>query len=420
LHAVKVGEVYEFLGVLSVAPDLKALLEGAAMSDDADFGGSGGLGDELWGPRRRQALRMHALTAVPLVGGEPFVADAVAEPATFATQRTELTQVLPAVRSSLLAYLASVLGGDELSAEVLLLFLLQRLHGRGAAGSGGRGLLGKLVVNMVLPASPADRPAAAPTAAQRIFSALESLLPVVSRREMSIPALNARSWQPSKAVGGDDESLHSGLLQLPSPSVLVLDESGLSAGTLSSQGITNLRVLSKLVSQAVLEYDFRFQTLDFPVECAVLLLSTASRALLAQDGQHAIDVTIKLQPSQARGGIDALYPPTANAQAAAPVPTPTQEQLNVWRAYLLMSRQNQFTIADQMSKVRFLFSTEWPTAVFIPSAAGVNQFLTLFSRIFVPHICCSQSIEQKYLSLRQARPTVTNESTLHLLLNLAR
>jgi hypothetical protein len=163
----------------------------------------------------------------------------------------------------------------------------------------------------------------------------------------------------------DDESLDGNLLQLSSPSVLVLDETSLVAGTLNSQGISNLRALSKLLSQSSLEYDFQYQSLDFPVEYASLLLSQGSKSLLAQDGQHAIDISIKLQfPSQVHDIIQ----------------SPTSEQLNFWRAYLLLSRVNEFSIAESFSS----------------------------------------QVESKYLLLRQQRPKATNEQILHLLLNLAR
>ena len=127
-----------------------------------------------------------------------------------------------------------------------------------------------------------------------------------------------------------------------------------------------------------LEYEFPYsQPLEFAVEHAVLILSNGSKALLSQDGQNAIDITLKLQPAQEKGGIDALY---LSEQAVAALPTPTEEQLNFWRAYLLLTRVSEFAIAAEHSSL----------------------------------------IETAYLALRSSRPTETNELTLHLLLNLAR
>ncbi len=175
----------------------------------------------------------------------------------------------------------------------------------------------------------------------------------------------------------EDESLDSNLLQLPSPSLLLLNELSLTPGTLKEQGISNLRSLSKLVSQGVLEYEFPYsQPLEFAVEHAVLILSNGSKALLSQDGQHAIDITLKLKPEK-DDGVEGLY---RTQEAALALPQPTEEQLNFWRAYLLLTRVSEFAIAAEHSSL----------------------------------------IETAYLALRSARPTETNELTLHLLLNLAR
>lgn len=193
---LRVSEAYEFIGVLSLNPDLKAALEGGLGGDDA----MDGLGAELWGPRRSKALRMHALAAVKIDPGFPLIADPAADATLFATQRSQLSQVLPGVRASLLAHLSSVLGGDELAAEVLLLFMLQRLHTRGG-GVSGRNMLGKLVVNLVAPAAApgaddADGPA---RFAAALHAALRDLLPRVAKLDVNIEALNAQPWHPTKS-----------------------------------------------------------------------------------------------------------------------------------------------------------------------------------------------------------------------------
>ena len=408
--ALRVGEMFEFIGVLSLAPDLKSVLEDV----DADMDGLG-LGGEVWSRRRNQALRMHAMALRPVEPGFPFIADHLADKPAFETQKQQLLQVLPGVRASLLEYLTSLLSGDALAAEVLLLFLLQRLHTRGS-GISGRSMIGKMVVNLVLPPSvagetPAATATAAPLLAQSIHKALQNLMPRVAKIDVNIETLNAQTWQPKKSqltrtnTGStqtlralrfvvrcsrarffasfssslcasfpdyDDESLDSNLLHLSSPSLLLLDETCLSVGTLSGVGVVNLKVLSKLLAQSSLEYDFQFQTLDFPVEYAALILTAANKSIMNQDGQQAIDVTIKVQPSASASA-------SASAAASAP-PAPTSEQLDYWRAYLLMSRANSFQIAPALS----------------------------------------HQIEEHFVALRKARPTVTNETTLHRILNIAR
>lgn len=48
------------------------------------------------------------------------------------------------------------------------------------------------------------------------------------------------------------------------------------------------------------------------------------------------------------------------------------------------------------------------------------RLLTLVSSLHHALLCCVQTIEDHFVSLRQSRPKETSESTLHLLLNLAR
>ena len=354
---LRVGDMYEFIGVLSLTPDLKVHLEDVDLSMD-------GMGAELWSQRRSQALRMHALAAVKIEPGFPFIADPTADAALFATQRQELLPVLPNLRAALVGLLTAVLGGDALAGETLLLFLLQRLHSRGSA-VGGR--IGKLVLNLVAPAATASNPVGPSQLVQRLTSMLQNLLPRVTQLEINIGALNSQVWQPKKNY--EDESLDSNLLHLASPSCLVLDETRLAAGTLSAVGLTNLRVVSKLLSQSQLEYDFQYQSLDFPVEYSGLIVSAGAKSLVHQDGQAGIDVTLRVQASAA-----ALYdqPPA--------MPAVTAQEWDFFRAYLLMCRSASFDINDALSS----------------------------------------SIENHFVALRQLRPSVTNEATLHLLLNLAR
>jgi hypothetical protein len=172
----------------------------------------------------------------------------------------------------------------------------------------------------------------------------------------------------------DDDSLESGLLQLASPCCLVLDESALSNGVLNETGLVNLRVLSKLLQTHTIDYDFQYQQLTFDVEYAILLMSVGGKSLLQQEGgasQSGIDLELKLAPT---AGVDALY---AHPQQQA---VPTEEEFAAWRMYLSHIRLLSFAIAPSMS-------------------------------------AC---IEDSFVALRASSPASTNESTLHLLLNLAR
>jgi hypothetical protein len=199
----------------------------------------------------------------------------------------------------------------------------------------------------------------------------------------------------------DEDSLESNLLHLSSPSTILLDETRLTPGTLNGTGICNLQALSKMLMSAQLDYDFQFQALSFDVDWAVLLLSAGGRTLLQQEGAHGIDLGLKLAPSSA----EQLY-------ALGDLPRPTEQQLDYWRAYLIIARQNNFQIAPEMSQVG-VYKRRWRLCArvrFVRSSDVSHLMLSV----------CVQSIEDHFVSLRRSRPTVTSESTLHLLLNFAR
>jgi hypothetical protein len=181
----KVTQCFEFIGVLALNPDLAAELE----ADGFDIGNEG------WNPRRRRAVRIHALAAIPIAAGFPFIADPKVEAQLFDTQKSELRQVLAGVRSSLVEFLKSLLGGDELAAEVLLLFLLQRVHQRGI-GLAGTNMVGKLALNFIAPSVPDGT---TPHLANKIQQVFELLLPRTRKIDMNIEELNKQVWQPKKS-----------------------------------------------------------------------------------------------------------------------------------------------------------------------------------------------------------------------------
>jgi hypothetical protein len=150
---------------------------------------------------------------------------------------------------------------------------------------------------------------------------------------------------PPSSLSSDyeNDSLESNLLHLSSPSLLILDETHLSAGQLNSTGVGNLQAMNKVLMTGQLEYDFQYQTISFDVDWAVLLISAGGRTLLQQEGAHGIDLHLKLAPSDAK----LLYASAQNSNLTEP----TAAQLDYWRAYLALARQNPFRIVEEMSKV---------------------------------------------------------------------
>lgn len=168
----------------------------------------------------------------------------------------------------------------------------------------------------------------------------------------------------------ETDALDSNLLHLSSPSLVILDETRLSAGQLTGVGVGNLQVLNRLLMSGQLEYDFQFQTINFDVDWAVLLISSGARTLLQQEGAHGIDLHVKMEPTNAHE----LYAPAAQTTGLS---QPTAEQLDYWRVYLALARQNSFKIAPEMSKV----SEEGGTRTTVSLVAEGGR------RLIVEHVC---------------------------------
>lgn len=145
----------------------------------------------------------------------------------------------------------------------------------------------------------------------------------------------------------ESDSLDRNLLQLSSPSTVLFDETRLNPGQLTNIGVSNLQVLHKVLATSQLEYDFKYQSLGFDIDWSIMFISSNVKTLLQQDGagQHGIDLTLRLAPKSTKQ----LYGLKTDEQQQQ---QPTSQQLDYWRAYLLLARQSTFQIAPTMSKVR--------------------------------------------------------------------
>ena len=181
----KVTQCMEFIGVLSLNPVLNAELEAEGFD----------IGNENWNPRRRKAIRMHALCAIPIESGFPIIPDPNTERALFDTMMQDMRSNLAQCRSTLIDYLTHLFDGDALAAEVMLLFLLQRIHTRGI-GMGGNTSVGKLSLNMIAPKL--DGVTNDPHISDKLQRVIELLMPRARKFDMNIDALNKQIWQPVK------------------------------------------------------------------------------------------------------------------------------------------------------------------------------------------------------------------------------
>ena len=231
-------------------------VEGSLAEHDADSSTDGpDRSSEPWGlPRRRD-------------GETAFRGPALAP---------RLARRGPEIREKLLAFLAAPLGGDALAAEFVLFSLLARVHTR----SDGMPI-GKFGVTLLGAPESVGRSG---SVASALAEALAILAPATAHLPLSIASLNARAWAPRKDYATN--RLRSGPLQLASGTVLVLDETALSAGALNERGVRNVRALADLATTQELEMDFEFHSARVPTDVSAIAVS-ASRTRGIVEGLDA-------------------------------------------------------------------------------------------------------------------------------------
>ncbi|KAL7999769.1 putative mini-chromosome maintenance complex-binding protein [Plasmopara halstedii] len=178
-----------------------------------------------------------------------------------------------ALRTQLVQYLAQAVHGDSLTAEYLLLALLSHVYSRADPSTP----LGNLSLNLTLDKSSTEKQKT--VFIHGIYKILTLLMPMVARVDLSITTLNSTKFMPHKDY--ERERLLSGILQAANGTMMLLNETVLSTGQLNEQGVKNLAALQSLIDKMLLPYDFRFYTMDFPQDVAIVIVSEGKSILPA-------------------------------------------------------------------------------------------------------------------------------------------
>ncbi|OQR97850.1 hypothetical protein ACHHYP_09878 [Achlya hypogyna] len=274
----KVNHVYEFIGDLDLTPQ--------ATSDDMDI---------EWQDADTAVVKEKAqvLEFIPTLHAKEFhelpfgheVGYSSELPTTWAMAQWEQRMGTPvgvdAVRAALLEFLtATVTHGDALAAEYLLLVLLSRVYNRSDVSMP----FGHLSLNLIWPDMTDENFAT-------IERALHLVVPTCLSVNLSLAGLHDALYFPQKDY--DIEYLHSGLLQLPDGSMLLVNEANMTTGQLDDKATHNIAALMTLVEHQALPYDFRFYKKEFNQDTKVLCVSKTKSML-------PTTLFVPLRPTQAQ------------------------------------------------------------------------------------------------------------------------
>lgn len=303
-NGIKLNDVVEVLGVISRVPDLVT----HTMNDEDD--------QEALASRipTSMAPRIHAISVKKLTSLLPDNMPSV-----------KTKEEIQLARSQTVDLLSTVLGGDVLAAEYLLMQLISRVHMR--TEDSNASALGTLALNLT------GMPDKSTEFVHALEAVLSGLMPSVLSLPLDIELLNKKPWYPSKLQ--NQSFLTDAILQLPGGSLIILDETAMTAGQLTEIGLKNLGAIQTMMQHQKLPYDFQFYQLDQPTDQAILVLSTGRTMLKGAGEVHMplcpVSSAIPYSVSSITDTMNAGNPDTA-------------------RSYLSSVRNFGFTIPQNLEK----------------------------------------------------------------------
>ncbi|XP_033037029.1 mini-chromosome maintenance complex-binding protein isoform X2 [Trachypithecus francoisi] len=319
----KVNDILELYGILSVDPvlsilnnderDASALLDPMECTDTAEE-------QRVHSPPASLVPRIHVILAQKLQHINPLLPACLNKEESKTFVSSFMSELSP-VRAELLGFLTHALLGDSLAAEYLILHLISTVYTRRDVLP-----LGKFTVN--LSGCPRNS-----TFTEHLYRIIQHLVPASFRLQMTIENMNHLKFIPHKDYTAN--RLVSGLLQLPSNTSLVIDETLLEQGQLDTPGVHNVTALSNLITWQKVDYDFSYHQMEFPCNINVLITSEG-RSLLPADCQ------IHLQPQ--------LIPPNMEEYMNSLLSAVLPSVLNKFRIYLTLLRFLEYSISDEITK----------------------------------------------------------------------
>ncbi|XP_028782297.1 mini-chromosome maintenance complex-binding protein isoform X2 [Neltuma alba] len=297
---LKLNDVFEFVGVLSCAPELQV------DNEDLDFS-NGFSEDPMPHLPASKVPYLHCIIHRKLAAKD-FL------------QNNPIIELKPdwikEIRNGLLRHLTSVFGNDDLAAHFMLLHLLSRVHARIDTVA-----VGKLSLNLTCFSKEIMS-----VFGNQLTTSIRNLLPFSCCIPLTVDYLNAASLAPRKDY--DTNRLVTGVLQLAEGSHVIFDETKLEAGTLNSVGVENARLLKNLVELQQVEYDFKYYKMEMAADVQLLVLSEGKSNILPAD------VIVPFRPSEVNHS-EAIVAEAAEA----------------WRWYLATVRLLPHSIESEMQKV---------------------------------------------------------------------
>ncbi|PIK49481.1 putative mini-chromosome maintenance complex-binding protein [Apostichopus japonicus] len=265
--SLKLNEMVEIIGILSVDPTLAVFPEDGSNGNHADLvnpeDSMDGIEEQTaHSPPPSLVPRIHVMKVTKLSHVNPLL------PTQLQTTDSVVSEILKEagrIRDQLRWLLQQVLLGDDLSADYLLLHLLSNVYARRDVCA-----LGKWSLN--ISGCPSDE-----GYTRFLFDVIEQLVTKSHLLHLTLSNMNSLKFTPKKDYTAN--RLISGVLQLSERTHVVLDETAMESGQLDTKGVQNLTALGNAISWQKVDYDFNFHKAEFPTNVKFLTLSEGKSML---------------------------------------------------------------------------------------------------------------------------------------------
>ncbi|KAF9479744.1 hypothetical protein BDN70DRAFT_878513 [Pholiota conissans] len=268
---------------------------------------------EVSGPLHVPTL--HVLFTVPIPAS--IVSRTFPEPLILPTAQS--------IRNELINWIAEEgLAGDLIAAEWVLICTISRVRSRHPP---------ILPLSLTISNFPTDteHPNSPPT----IFNVLSLIFSLVSVLSLSLDTLNRGSYSPESK----DEDLHSGRLQLPKSSILVINEGAITEGAVNATGVANIRAIQEMMKSQTLDYVFPYSGFQFETDVTFITTTDSKKSAFFQT-----DVNIPFRPRI----IDNL---TANLyKVKDAISLPPTEKLRKFRELVGGAKTGSVLVGEVMGK----------------------------------------------------------------------
>ncbi|KAI0085418.1 mini-chromosome maintenance replisome factor-domain-containing protein [Irpex rosettiformis] len=244
----------------------------------------------------------------------------------FVTRSEESTAIK--TRERLIKWIADQsLGGDVEAAEWVLLTIIARVQSRHPP------LLPPTLTISHFPPPPTTESLSPPAAIPSLSDVLSALLPLARTLPLSLDFLNKTRFAPESK----EEDLHSGALQIPQGSVLLITEHGVQEGKLVEQGLVNIGTLQEVMNSQTLAYRFLFSQFSFPTDITCIVLTEGKKSAFFKTD---IVIPLKFDPES----LSTLYKP------ASDILLPDVKELEAFRDLVVGSRAGKVQVTEATSQ----------------------------------------------------------------------